>query len=149
MTTLRERLDADVKDAMRAKDALRRDVLRMTLAEIKNRDIELVGKDLSEDDVLAVVQKAVKRREEAAALYDDGGRPELAAKERSEAEVLVGYLPQVMGADETRAAVTALAAELGLTEKKQMGQLMKAVKERFGAQMDGKLASQAAGSVLT
>lgn len=148
MTTLRERLDADVKDAMRAKDVLRRDVLRMTIAEIKNRDIELVGKELGEADVLAVVQKAVKRRDEAATLFDEGGRPELAAKERSEAEVLAGYLPKLMSEDETRAAVTALAAELGLTEKKQMGQLMKAVKERFGAQMDGKLASQTAGRVL-
>lgn len=145
---LKDRLEADVKEAMRAKDALRRDVLRMTLAEVKNRGIELVGKDLSEDDVLVVVQKAVKRREEAAEQYDAGGRPELAEKERAEAEILVGYLPKMLDADETRAAVQAIAVELGLTEKKQMGQLMKAVKERHGATVDGKLASQAAGQVL-
>ena len=146
---LQERLEADVKEAMRAKDALRRDVLRMTLAEVKNRGIELVGKDLTEDDVLTVVQKAVKRREEAAEQYDAGGRPELAEKERAEAQILVGYLPKMLDADETRAAVEAIASELGLTEKKQMGQLMKAVKERHGATVDGKLASQAAGQVLS
>lgn len=146
---LRERLEADVKDAMRAKDALRRDVLRMTLAEVKNRGIEKVGEDLTEDDVVGVVRKALKRREEAAAQYDDGGRPELAEKERAEAEILVGYLPKLLDEAETRAAVESIAAELGLTEKKQMGQLMKAVRERHGSQVDGKLASQAAGQVLS
>lgn len=146
---LQEQLESDVKEAMRAKDALRRDVLRMTLAEVKNRGIELVGKELTENDVLAVVQKAVKRRDEAAEQYDAGGRPELAEKERAEAEVLVGYLPKMLDADETRAAVEAIASELGLTEKKQMGQLMKALKERHGATVDGKLASQAAGQVLS
>lgn len=145
---LREQLEADVKDAMRAQDTLRRDVLRMTLAEVKNRGIEKVGQELTEDDVVGVVRKALKRREEAAAQYDDGGRPELAEKERAEAEILGGYLPTMLGEAETRAAVEAIAKELGLTEKKQMGQLMKAVKERHGDQVDGKLASRAAGQVL-
>lgn len=140
-------IEGDLKDAMRNKEELRRDVLRMVIAALKNRRIE-VGSDLSDDEQVAVVLKAVKSREESAVAYDQGGRPELAAKERAEIEILAPYLPKTLDEAETRAALEAIAKELGLAEKKQMGQLMKAVKERHGAAVDGKLASRLAGEIL-
>ncbi|MEZ5977521.1 MAG: GatB/YqeY domain-containing protein [Planctomycetota bacterium] len=141
-------IENDLKDAMRNKQELRREVLRMVIAAFKNRRIEL-GKDLTEADEIAVVQKAVKSREESAVAYTNGGREELAAKERAEIEVLAPYLPKQMDEAATRAAVEALAQELGLSEKKQMGQLMKAVTAKYAGQVDGKLASRIAGEVLS
>ena len=145
--SISERIDADLKTAMREKDELRRETLRMVVAGFKNRRIEL-QKDLTDADELAVVQKAVKQRQEAAAEYAKGGRAELAEKEAKEAELLAVYLPRQLSEEETRAVVGELIAELGITEKKQLGQLMKAVMQRHQGQVDGKLVSRLAGELL-
>lgn len=145
--SLLERLEADMKTAMREKDTLRRDVLRMTVAELKRAAIDQ-QKTLTEDDEIKVIQKAVKSRFESATEYDKGGRPETAAKERAEAAVLEVYLPKQLSEDELRAAVEAKKAELGLSSKKDMGQLIKAVMAEHGASADGKLVSRLAGEAL-
>ncbi len=145
--SLGDRIDADLKTAMRAKNEVARDTLRMVLAGFKNLAIEL-GQDLTDDDRLAVVVKAVKSRHESAVEYTKADRPELAEKELAEVAVLEGYLPAQLSEDDLRADLKAMIAELGLQGPKQMGQLMKAVKARHGAAVDGKLASRLAGELL-
>jgi len=145
--TLQEKIDADLKTAMRAKDVLTRDTLRMVIAALKNRRIE-VGQDLADDDVVQVLAKSVKSREDSALEYDKGGRPELAQKERAKTAVLVGYLPQQLSEDETREVVRALIAELGIAEKKDIGKLMKAVMAAHKGKVDGKLVNRLAGELI-
>lgn len=145
--SLQEQLESAMKTAMREKDTLRRDVLRMTVAELKRARIDQ-QKDLTEAGELKVIQKAVKSREESATEYDKAGRPDTAEKERAEAEILRAYLPQMLTEAELEAAVQAKQAELGLESKKDMGQLIKAVMAEHGAKADGKLVSQLAARAL-
>jgi hypothetical protein len=145
--SLFQRLQDDLKSAMRDKDELRRETLRMAISAMKNRKIELMA-ELSDAEMLAVVQKAVKSRNEAAAEYDKAQRPELASKERAEAEILGQYLPKLLDEAATRAAVEGVIRELGLKDKKQLGQVMKAVLAKFPGQVDGKLVSKLAGDLL-
>lgn len=145
--SLFQRLQDDLKSAMRDKDELRRETLRMAISAMKNRKIELMA-ELSDAEMTAVVQKAVKSRHEAAAEYDKAQRPELASKERAEAEILGQYLPKLLDEAATRAAVEGVIRELGLKDKKQLGQVMKAVLAKFPGQVDGKLVSKLAGDLL-
>lgn len=145
--SLGDRIDEDLKTAMRAKNEVARETLRMVIAGFKNRRIEL-GRDLTDDDRLAVVVKAVKSRQESAVEYTKADRAELAAKELAEVAVLEGYLPAQLSEDDLRADLAAMIGELGLEGPKQMGQLMKAVKAKHGAAVDGKLASRLAGELL-
>jgi len=146
--SLFQRLNDDLKEAMKSGETLRRDVIRMAIAAMKNRRIELIVKELDANEELGVLQKCVKTREESALVYDQGGRPELAAKERDEIVILQAYLPKKLSEDETRATIVALAQELGVSEKKQLGVLMKAITARFQGQIDGKLASKLAAEIL-
>ncbi len=145
--SIAEQIDRDLKQAMRDKDELRRDALRMVVAAMKNLRIE-TRQDLSDAEQLAVVQRAVKQRFEAAAEYRKGGREELAEKEAKEADILSAYLPKQLSEAETRAAVAALITELGITDKKQIGQLMKAIMQRHQGQIDGKLVNKLAAELL-
>lgn len=145
--SLQDRIGGDLKDAMRAGDVLRRETLRMALAALKNKRIE-IGEDLSDEDQLAVLQKAVKSRQDSVTQYRDAGRDDLADKEQAEIDVLAGYLPQQFSEDETAAAVKAIVEELGLTEKKDLGRLMKELMARHRGTVDGKLAQQAASALL-
>lgn len=145
--TLEARLKEDLKAAMRAGDPLRRETIRMVLAALKNKRIE-AGADLPEEDELAVIQKGVKSREDSATQYRDAGRDDLAEKEEAEIEVLRGYLPQQLSSEETEEAVRSIVAELGLTEKRDLGRLMKELMARHRGRVDGKLAQQAAAAQL-
>jgi len=145
--SLQDQLDADLKTAMRAKDDLSRGVLRMILADLKNRKIE-EQRELTDDDVVAVLKRGVKTRKDSIAQYESGGRPELAAQEEAEIAVLAKYLPQELSEDETRAIVAAKIAELGIESKRDMGQLMKAVLAEHGDVVDGKTVSRFAGELL-
>jgi hypothetical protein len=144
---LKDRINEDLKRAMLDKDVLTRDALRMAKSELTAKENE-VGRDLTEDEELAVLQKAVKSREDTARQYDDGGRPEAAEQERAEIGVLSRYLPQPLTEDETRQAALEAAQTLGLSGKKDLGKLMKELKARHGASLDGKLASRIGGEVL-
>ena len=145
--TLLQTLEADMKTAMRERNTLVRDTLRMVLADLKNRKIEL-GRELEDEEVLVAIGKAKKSRLDSAEQYKAAERPELEAKERQEIAVIDGYLPQQLGETETREIVAALIEELGLTEKKQMGQLMKAVMAKHKGLIDGKLVQRLAGELL-
>ena len=133
---------------MRAGDALRRDTLRMVLANVKNKAIE-VGKDLGDDEVLAVLASAVKSRKDSEEQYRKAGRDELAEQEAAEIAVIQGYLPKMLGEDETREIVRSLIGDLGIESKKDMGQLMKAVMKDHKGVVDGKLVQRFASEILT
>lgn len=145
--SLREKIEADIKTAMRERNEVRRDTLRMVLSALKNRRIE-VGRDLKPDEELAVLSSGVKSRQDSAQQYEQAGRDELAQKEAAEIEVIQGYLPRQLGEAETRAIVTELITELGVTQKQELGKLMKAVMARYKGQIDGKLVQHIAGESL-
>jgi len=145
--SLLQTIETDMKNAMREKNVLVRDTLRMVLADLKNRKIE-VGRELEDEEVLVAIGKAKKSRLDSAQQYKDAGRAELEEKELSEIAVIDGYLPQQLGEDETREIVAGIISELGLTEKKQMGQVMKAVMAKHKGVIDGKLVQRFAGELL-
>ena len=149
--SLEARIMEDLKQAMRDKNTVARDALRMLKADLMKEQIRVDDPNDAQKSVdeMGVVLRAVKTRRDSAEEYDKAGRPELAEKEREEIAALEIYLPKAMSEDEAREAITALAQKLGATEKKQMGQLMKAVRETYRGEIDGKLAAKIAGSLLS
>ncbi len=145
--SLKEQLEADVKDAMRAGDNLRRDTLRMVLSTMKNRRIE-IGEELDGEQQQAVLRTCVKSRVDSAQQYEKAGREDLAAKEKAEIAVIEGYLPKQMSEDDAKGVVEAVIAELGVTSKKDMGRVMKAVMAKHKGLVDGKMVQQLAGALL-
>ena len=144
---LADRISEDCKTAMKAREADRVSVLRMTLSEIKNARIEK-GEDLTDGDVVQVLKRAVKQRQEAVEQYRAGGRPELADKEEKEIEVLSAYLPEMLGPDDLERAVKEAVAATGASSMKDMGKVMKAVMAEHGARVDGKTVQQAVRAAL-
>ena len=144
------RIDNDLKEAMKAKQAERLAVLRMLKAALKNTAIEKGGVAfvLSETDALTVVRKELKKRQDSIESFTKGGRPELAAKETAEAEILTAYLPQPLSQDELRQLVAQCIAESGATSKAQMGAVMKLAVERAAGRADGKALSAAVAAQL-
>jgi uncharacterized protein YqeY len=139
-----ERVDADLKDAMRAKDAARLGVLRMLKSALKYSAIEKSGTDAQLDDseAIQVIRKQVKQRQDSIESFDKGGRPELAAKEKEEITILQTYLPQELSPDELKKMVGETIRETGATSKAQMGMVMKAVQVKVAGRADGKTVSQ-------
>jgi len=136
---IREALATAQKEAMKAKDAARLSTVRLILAAVKDRDIANrgVGKEAaSDDEILQILAKMVKQREESAKIYDEGGRPELAAKEREEVTVIQAYMPEQLSDDDTRQAAAAVIAEIGAQGMKDMGKVMAALRERYAGRMD-------------
>ena len=137
---LRERLTSDIKDAMKAREALRLSTLRLINAAIKDRDIALrgTGEDrlMTDDEILSVLARMVKQRQESARAYEEGGRLELVERELAEIVVIEGYLPRQLSAEEIGAAVDAVVAELGAESIRDIGRVMNALKARYTGQMD-------------
>jgi uncharacterized protein YqeY len=136
---LRESINTAVKEAMKAKDERKLSTLRMVNAAIKNADIDARGQSkppLSDGDLLSLLQKMIKQRQESVELYEKGGRPELAAGEREEIAVITAYLPQQMSEDETKAAIASEITELGAAGMKDMGKVIAALKTKYAGQMD-------------
>lgn len=140
---LSERVDADLKTAMREKNATKLAVLRMLKAAIMNAVIEKSGAQgkLNDADAAQVIRKQVKQRQDSIESFEKGGRAELAAKEKEELSILQSYLPQQMSADEISKAVREAIAEVGATSKAQMGAVMKAVQAKVAGRADGKTLS--------
>lgn len=147
MTNTIVTIEADVVAALKARDALTAGTLRMLIARLKNEQIA-AGSPLDESGTVRIIQSEHKRRKEAAAEYERGGRPELAEKELAEAAVLERYLPAQVGEVEIAAAFEELSAGKGWTAK-DMGVAVKALKERFGAAADGALLARIAKEKLT
>jgi uncharacterized protein YqeY len=148
---LREKINDEVKSAMKAQDKPRLSTLRLMSAAIKNADIEAErgGKTLSNEDLLGLLQKMIKQRQESVEIYDNGGRKELADQERGEIEVIKGFLPQQMSEDEAKAAIAAVIKETGAAGMKDMGKVMAALKERHAGKMDFGKASGLVKGLLT
>src|SRR5439155_7719638 len=141
---LQERIDSDLKDAMRAKDAQKLGVLRMLKSALKNVAIKKGGASVTLDDAEAVqvIRKQVKQRQDSIESFEKGGRAELEAKEKVELSILNSYLPQAMSAEEVSKIVRETIGELGATSKAQMGVVMKAVQAKAAGRADGKTLSQ-------
>src|SRR5947207_10838137 len=141
--TLEERIDFDLKDAMRAKDASKLGVLRMLKSALKYAAIAKSGAEaeLSEAEAAQVVRKQAKQREDSIESFEKGGRAELAAKEKEELSILNGYLPQAMSGDELARIMRETIAETGATSKAQMGAVMKAVQAKAAGRADSRTLS--------
>lgn len=147
--SLKERIEGDFKVAFKSQDKFATEVLRMVKAEVKYREIEKgAGAVLGDDEVIAVVSSAIKKRRDAIELYVKGGRQELADKESREAEFLAKYLPAQMGEAELRGKIKAVIGGMGSPSIKQMGQVMKAVMAEVGKQADGALVSRLVKELL-
>jgi uncharacterized protein YqeY len=136
---LRERLTQELKDAMKAGEKQKLATIRLIQAAIKDKDIESrgVGKDpASDDEILALLQKMVKQRQESAAIYADNARPELAAQENDEIAIISTFLPQQMDEAETRAAIEAKITETGAASMKDMGKVIAALRAEYAGRMD-------------
>ena len=149
---LRDEINNAVKEAMKAKNERKLSTLRMVNSTIKNADIEARGQGkppLSDADLLGVLQKMIKQRQEAAELYDKGGRAELAAQEREEIAVITSYLPKQMSDDEVKAAISAAITETSAAVMKDMGKVIGALKAKYTGQMDFAKASSLVKAALT
>ncbi|MGH9472052.1 MAG: GatB/YqeY domain-containing protein [Terriglobales bacterium] len=148
--SLAERITQDMTAAMKAREELKLSTLRMVKTAIKYREIER-GHALDDNEVMQVLATQIKQREDSAAQFEQGGRPELAAKERAERAIIESYLPRALSTAEIEAAVRAAIAETGAREPKQMGAVMKAAMAKFqaaGQRADGKLVSETAKRLL-
>ena len=151
--SLRAQLTDAMKEAMKAKDAKRLATVRLILAALKDRDIAArseTNKDLvGDDDILTLLAKMIKQREESATAFDAGNRPEMAAGERGEIEVIRSFMPAQMDEAAMKDAVAKVIAESGAASIKDMGKVMAVLKERYAGQMDFSKASAATKDALS
>jgi uncharacterized protein YqeY len=142
--TLTQRIDSDLQNSMRSRDAMRLAVLRMLKSALKYAAIEKSGAEgeLDDAEAIQVIRKQVKQRQDSIVHFEKGGRTELAAQEKGEVEILLQYLPAEMSADELAKVVRETIAEIGATSKAQMGAVMKALGPKIAGRADGKALSQ-------
>ena len=136
---LRDDINNALKEAMKSANAKTVSTLRMVNSSIKNADIEARGQGkgpLADGDLLALLQKMIKQRQESVELYEKGGRAELAAGEREEIAIIQGYLPKQMSDDEVQAAIAAAVKETGAASVKDMGKVIGALRGKYAGQMD-------------
>ncbi len=147
MTTLKGRLNDDLKDAMRSRDMTRRDTLRLLLAAIKQVEVD-TRKDLSDSDVEQVLTREAKRRRESIEGFEKGGRADLVAKEQGELRLIESYLPQQMSRAEIESLARQAIAETGATAPTQMGAVMQKLMPQVKGKADGKLVNQIVRELL-
>ncbi|MEK7121167.1 MAG: GatB/YqeY domain-containing protein [Patescibacteria group bacterium] len=138
---LKEKLQQEMKDALKSGDGKKRMVLGMVLSAIKNKEIEKRS-ELGDDEVIAVITSEIKKRKDAVEQYEKGGRPELAEQERKEAETLMIYMPEQMSEDEIRTEVKKVISETGAKDIKEMGKLIGAVMTKIRGKADGQVVSR-------
>lgn len=137
MSTLTDRIRADLTESMKARNAEKTSTLRMLQSALKYQQIE-TGHELSDEDAMTVIRKAVKQRLDSIEQYEKGNRPELAAKERSEMKLLKTYLPPELSDADLESGVREIVASTGAQSKKDMGKVMKEATARFKGRADGK-----------
>ena len=151
--SLRAQLNDAMKEAMKAKDTKRLATVRLMLAALKDRDIAArseTSRDLlGDDEILTLLAKMIKQREESAAVYRQGGRPELAENEEAEIVIIRSFMPAQMDEAAMKDAVQKTIAEVGAGSIKDMGKVMAVLKERYAGQMDFAKASGAVKTALT
>jgi uncharacterized protein len=136
-----QKLQDELKQSMKSRDELRTSVLRMLISDFKYAQIEKKGA-LDEAESIQVIKKAIKKRKESIEMYEKGGRPELAKKEADELGVLQSFVPAEMDESVARQKIEELIAELGATDKKDMGRVIKEAMSRYKGQLDGKMAQK-------
>src|SRR4051794_23620926 len=141
------RVESDLKEAMKARDAERTSTLRMLLAELKNERIKL-GHEVGDEEFMRVLQKGVKQRQDSIDQYRQAGREELATKEEREAKVLQAYLPAQVSEEEVRRAIEEVVKAESLSGPAAIGTIMKSVLPRFAGRIDGKTVQRIAREVL-
>jgi uncharacterized protein YqeY len=149
---LRDKFSAALKEAMLAKDQRRVSTVRLILAALKEKDIEARGagrEKASEEEILALLQKMIKQRNESIETYDKAGRAELAQQEREEKAIIESYLPAQMGVEEMRAAIKAAVAATGASSVKDMGKVMTELKAKHAGKMDFSKANAVVKEMLT
>ena len=149
MSAIRDRMSEEIKTAMKAKDTLRLGALRMIKAEIMKKETASGAGDLDENGMIALLQTMKKQRLDSIAQFEKGGREDLAQKERDEMVVIESFLPKQLGDEELSALVAATASELGVSDMKGMGPLIKAVKDKAAGGADGKRISMAVKAHLS
>ena len=145
--SLKERLQKDLKEAMKAKDSFKRDTIRFLMSAIKQVEVD-TRKVLSDEDIIKIIQKSIKQREDAAQQYKEGGREDLYEKEIKEAEILRSYLPKQLSDEELTKEVKTIIQEIGATSMKDMGKVMQSATKKLAGQADGKRISEAVKKLL-
>ena len=150
---LRDEINDSLKEAMKAKDQKRVGTLRLVNAALKDKDIaartETSRELLGDDEILSLLAKMIKQREDSIEAYEAGNRPELAAAERAEIGIIREFMPKQMSPEETKAAIAKVIADLGAASIRDMGKVMAALKERFAGQVDFAKVSGAVKEALT
>ena len=139
--TIKEQLDAAMKDAMRAKDSLTLNAIRMVKTAIKNKEIELITQ-LDDQGVIGVMSTLAKQRKESAVAFREGNRLELAEKEEKELQVILTFLPQQLDEAAIKAIIEEVVAEVGATSAKDIGKVMKVLTPKMTGRADGRLVSE-------
>jgi hypothetical protein len=150
---MRTELNEALKQAMKARDGRRVSTLRLILAAIKDRDIAARTEDrcsgITDDEILQVLAKMIRQRQESAEIYEQAGRAELALQEREEIGIIEGFMPKQFSTDEIRGACQKVVGDLGASGLRDMGKCMGALKERYAGQMDFSKASSVVKELLT
>lgn len=146
--TLKEQINDDIKTAMKEKNVEKRDALRLLSSAMKQIEVD-ERKELSDEDVIKIIQKQVKQRNDAMVQYKEAGREDLYDKEASEAAIFETYLPKQLSDDELEAALRAVIAEVGAASMKEIGKVMGAASKSLGAQADGKRINECAKKLLS
>jgi hypothetical protein len=133
--SLRDQINDDLKAAMRSGETVRRDIIRLLTAALKQREVD-ERKTLTDGDILAVIEKMIKQRRDSISQFEQGGRQDLADKEKLELTLLQTYMPQAMSADELAAAIAAAVAETGAAGPADMGKLMAVLKPKLAGRAD-------------
>ena len=148
MATLTETIRTDMTSAMKEQAKERLSVLRMLQSSIKNEQIN-IGHELSDEEAMTVIRKAVKQRQDSIEQYAKGNRPELAEKERAEMEILKTYLPPELTDEEVESGIREIVASTGAQSKKDMGKVMKEAAARYKGRVDGKKVQEIVSRLLT
>ncbi len=146
--SLKDKIKADIKEAMRAKDTARRDTLRNLSAAIKQVEVD-ERKELSDSEIEAILTKYAKQREDALAQFKAAGREDLVAKEEAELKIVKSYLPEPLSDEELRALVEDIIKEVGATSMKDMGKIMGAIKSKAGSRADGSKVNKIVKDILS
>lgn len=147
MGNLSEKIRADLTDSMKARTAEKTSTLRMLQSAIKNEQINL-GRELTDEETMSIILKGVKQRQDSIEQYEKGNRPELAAKERSEMEMLQAYLPPALSDEELEAGLREIIASTGAQSKKDLGRVMKEATGRYKGRVDGKKIQELVAKLL-
>lgn len=146
--SLKQQILDDTKEAMKAKNADKVNTLRFLQAAVKNKEIEVRPNGLTDEDVVSVLRKSVKQRQDSIEQYVSAGRTDLADKEKMELSIIEGYLPKQMSADQIEAVVKQAITEVGATSPKEMGAVMKAVQAKTQGTADNKIVSEIVKKLL-